>query len=106
VSAAIVFTDSRAKLQIENPALPVVAPKDLRNHVRDLHPEAKLSPERVEQLANLFAPDRTRYAAASQEQKAPAKVTARARRRARQRAQTPVTDMSKMGRNRAERRMR
>lgn len=104
VSAIIVFTDSRAKVQVENAALPVVEPKELRNHIRALHPEAKLSPERVEQLANLFAPDRGKYVREPVEKKVA--TTARARKRARVRPQSSLSDMGKMGRNRAERRMK
>lgn len=103
VSAVIVFTDSRAKVNVEDPAVPVAAPgQQLRDFVRALPGEGKLAPEKVDQMADLFAPNRQYYAKPAELPKK--KTPGRLKRK--MRPADAATDVSKMGRNRAERRMK
>ncbi len=100
VSAAVVFTNPAAKVRVEDAAVPVIAPDDLRNYVRTVHSDVKVAPSLIDRVAKDFVPDRNRYkeeaVGPKQRKRKPPKI----------RPQAPPTDMSKMGRNRAERRMK
>ncbi len=99
ISAVAVFTDRKANLNIENPSVPVIGPDELQNYVRTLYPDRKLPRETIEQMLQLLAPQR-----AAPELRAVKEQVSR-KRRSRKQA-PPAADQSKLGRNRAERRMR
>ena len=54
VEGVIVFTSPLAKLEVREPVVPVVAPKDLRAHVRSAQGRDKMPQERLRKLIDIL----------------------------------------------------
>jgi hypothetical protein len=60
VDAVVVMTDPFVELSVSRPVVPVITPKDLRNHVRSVQGRIKLTNETYRQLYDLFGASRAK----------------------------------------------